>query len=164
MQVALHGPGRDVGEGVIAEDHQAHGVPLSQHQIGQRRGEATGVAKLRHRAPLLKPHRATGVQQQIALQVGLFLVPLDVEAVRFTQGLPVQVAQGIALHVRAVLGEFNGKAVVGTAVQAGDESLDDESCYQVEASEARDDLRLEKSIGGIVRRHRRHFPAVGRRA
>ena len=62
----------------------------------------------------------------------------------------VEVAQGIARHVRAVLGELDGEAVVGRAVQAGDEALHDEACHQVETAQTRGGLRVE--VVGEVRR------------
>jgi hypothetical protein len=53
-------------------------------------------------------------------------------------------AERIARHELAVLGEFDGEAVVGTPVEPGQKAFDHEARPQIEAGELRDEVRIEK--------------------
>ena len=162
MEVALHRPRRHVRQGAVAEQGQTDGVPLAQHQVGEGGRQAAAVAELADRAGPTESHRAAGVDQEIGLEVGLLLVALDVEAVGLGQGLPVEVADRVARHVRPVLGELDREPVVGGPVQAGDEPLDDETGDQVETAQTRHRFGIEKGgrVRGGRRRHRDSGPEV----
>ena len=152
LQVTLDRARRHKGGDLVPEKHQADGVPLLEHQVGQSRSQAGGVAKLAEWTAGLEVHRAADVQQEVGLQIGLLLVLLDVEAVGFGVGLPVQVAQGVAGHVGPVLGKLDREPVVRTAVQTGDEALHDQAGHQIQPAQPRDDFRVEvggDQVGGI---------------
>ena len=161
VEVALHRTGRHVRKGAVAEQGQADGVPLAQHQVGEGGREAAAVAELADRPCPPESHRAAGVDQEIGFEVGLLFVALDVEAVGLGQGLPVEVADRVARHVGPVLGELDREPVVGGPVQAGDEPLDHETGDQVETAQSRHCFGIEKGgrIRGGRRGHRESGPA-----
>jgi hypothetical protein len=57
---------------------------------------------------------------------------------------PVDVADLIAGHILAMLGKFDAEAMVGTAVEAGDETLDHEAGPELHIGKLRDYVRLKK--------------------
>ena len=87
-------------------------------------------------------HRLAGVEQQVEQEVGLLLVLLEVELVGLGPDLPVDVADVVAGHVLAVLGELDGEAVVGAGVHARDVALDEQPGLEVEPLEASQRLRI----------------------
>ena len=94
-----------------------------------------GVLELGDRAAVPVAHRRGRIEQQVAAEVGLFLVLLDVELVAFAEDFPVEVAGIDAGGVLAVLGELDGVATVGRAVLAGEEAFDDEPGGKAEVLE-----------------------------
>ena len=103
---------------------QADGVALVQHQVRQRGGDVLGVLELA-RVLALVGHAAAGIDEQMGLQVGLFLVFLDVVAIGLAEGAPVDVADLVAGIILAMLGELDAEALVGALVDAGEEALDE---------------------------------------
>ena len=87
-------------------------------------------------------HRLAGVEQQVRQEVGLLLVLLEVELVGLGPDLPVDVADVVARHVFAVLGELDGEAVVGAGVLARDVPLDDHPRLEVEPFQVSQRLRI----------------------
>ena len=75
-------------------------------------------------------------------QVGLLLVLLEVELVGLGPDLPVDVADVVARHVLAVLGELDGEAVVRAGMHPGDVALDHHAGLQVQPLEASQRLRI----------------------
>ena len=60
VEVALHRTGRHVGQGAVAEQGQADGVPLAQHQVGE--GSRTdGSGSSGRRLPRTRPLRTASM-------------------------------------------------------------------------------------------------------
>src|SRR5262249_17245366 len=76
------------------------------------------------RIPALVRHAAGGIDEQMRLEVRLFLIFLDIIAIRFTVGPPVNVADLVAGIILAMLGELDRKALVRTFMPAGEEAPD----------------------------------------
>ena len=129
-------------------EQQPDGIALFEHQIREGGGQRGRVAELAQRRPGLKIHRARDVEQDIGFEVRLFFVLLDVEAVGFGVGLPVDIAQRVARYIGAVLGELDGEAVVRASVQAGDKPLDDQARDEIQARDPRDGLGIE--VSGVL--------------
>jgi len=139
------GAGRDEGADLGVEGDEADGILLADHEIGKRGGEVGAVFELGG-AALGVGHGGGGVEEDVGLEVGLFLELLDVEAVGPGVGGPVEVADVVARGVFAVLGKLDGEAVIGRTVEAGDEALDDGTCDKVHALETGDRLGGEITV------------------
>ena len=63
-----------------------------------------------------KAHARALVNDQLTAQVGLFLVTLDEEFLRAAIEFPVDMTDGLARVIKAMLGELNRKTVEGTLV------------------------------------------------
>ena len=87
-------------------------------------------------------HRLAGVKQEVEEEVGFLLVLLEVELVGLGPDLPVHVADVVAGHVLAVLGEFDGEAVIRAGVHARHVPLDDEPRLEVEPFQASQRSRI----------------------
>ena len=61
----------------------------------------------------------------MALEIGFFLVLLDVQSIGLGPNFPIDVAQVIARSVLAMGREFDRETVVGAAMLAGDKPFDD---------------------------------------
>jgi hypothetical protein len=83
--------------------------------------------------PIAIIHRLTGIEQDRAFEIRLFLVFLDVESVGLGPDFPVDVANIVARRVFAVRGELDCKAVIRTTVLPRDEAFDDEPRADVQA-------------------------------
>src|SRR5690606_4991795 len=91
------------------------------------------------------------IHQQVAGDVRLGLVLLDVVPVGFGVDEPVDVLGIIPLRVAAMLAELDAEAVKRAGVQAAQESLDDESRPQVEPADGADDFGSEVLLSGAHR-------------
>ena len=60
----------------------------------------------------------------MGLQVGLFFVLFDIEAIGLAIDAPVEVPQIVAGHIFTMLGEFDRIAAIRAAVHATDQALD----------------------------------------
>ena len=129
---------------------QADRVLLPEQQVAEAGGDGAGVVVLVQR-PAAVVHRLADVDDQVAAQVGLGLVLLDVEAVGLGPDLPVEVADVVAGGVLAVLHELDGVAEERALVHAGDEALDDLPGPQVEPGDAGDGLRVRGTGAGRLR-------------
>ena len=96
----------------FVERRQADGVLLLERHVCQRRRDELGVLELRHVLARGVGHRLARIQQQVQEKVRLLLVLLEVELVGLGPDLPVDVADVVAGHVLAVLGELDREAVV----------------------------------------------------
>ena len=109
---------------------------LLENQIRQRRRDELRVLQLGDVAPRGIGHRLAGIQEQIREQVGLLLVLLQVKLVGLGPDFPVDVADVVAGHVLAMLGELDGEAVVRAGMHPGDVALDHHARLQVQPLEA----------------------------
>ena len=82
-------------------------------------------------------------KQQIAREVGFFLVLLEIELVGFAEHFPIDVAHVVAGHVFAVLGELDAEAVVRAAMHAGNVPFDNMPGTQLQTVELSQRLRIE---------------------
>ena len=73
----------------------------------------------------LRIHRATHIDDQMTIEIGLGVVLLDIEPVVASEKLPVQVSQVVAGQVFPMRGEFDREPDVGAAVQPVQKALDD---------------------------------------
>ena len=141
--------------GVVGDE--ADGVLLSDEQVGDRGGEMTGVVKLGEsvrRGLAAVGHRARDVEDDRRAQVGLVDVLLDVEALTARDQLPVEVAQVVAGHVLAVLGELDARALAGAAVLARNEAVDGAVRQELQVSD-----RLQRRLRQPL--HVRSFSHAG---
>ena len=92
-------------------------------------------------------HGLAGVENDGALEVGLFLVFLDIEAVGLGPDLPVDVADVVAGGIFAMRGEFHRKAVVGATVLPIDKPLHNEPRPHIQPLDAVE--RFGVQIGGF---------------
>lgn len=112
----------------IVKEGEAEGVALTVEELyeygggidgeGQFVGGINNVLMVEGEA-----HRAALVEKYLATEVGLFLKLLDEEAVGTAIEVPVDILGAFADVVLAVVGEFDGEAVKGTFVPAGDETF-----------------------------------------
>ena len=114
---------RDVAAHLRIEGDQAHAVLLPEHQVGQAGREPRGVLPFGEAAAAPVIHRAAQIEQQGRAEIRLLLVLADVIAIRAPEDAPVDVANLVARHIRPVLLELDGKALVRRAVQAGRKGL-----------------------------------------
>jgi hypothetical protein len=110
------------------EGGEADGVLLLEDEPGDGGGEALGVLGFGHRGGgALIGHALAGIDDEMAEEVGLVFVLLQVELVGAAEDFPVEVAQVVAGRVFAVLRELDGETVPRAAMLAGDVALDDVS-------------------------------------
>ena len=88
-------------------------------------------------------HRLAAIEQDRALEVGLFLVFLDVKPVGLRPDFPVDMANVVARSIFAVRRELDRKTVIGAAMLAGDEPFDDQAGPDIEPLDAIEGLRIE---------------------
>ena len=144
------GAQRHGDSGGVVEGHAADRVLLPQEQVGQADGDGAGVLVLVHR-PAAVAHAVRHVAQQRAAEVGVFLELFDVVAVLLRPDFPIDVAQVVAEGVLAMLAKLDRLAEVRTAMHAGEESLDDVPCAEIEPGDPLDRLRKQKSLGIVHR-------------
>lgn len=92
----------------------------------------------------LEGHRPALVDDEVAAEVGFVLEFLDVVAIAPPEDAPVQITRIIAGDVLSVLGELDGKTVVGTAMEAGPESFDDDAGAELKTPEAHEGLGIDE--------------------
>ena len=105
----------------LVKQVEAHGIALATHQLHERGsgidGEKEFVGMLEvDLLPHRKAHARALVNDQLTAQVGLFLVTLDEEFLRAAIEFPVDMTDGLARVIKAMLGELNRKTVEGTLV------------------------------------------------
>src|SRR5882762_5801822 len=130
------------------EGEHSDGVVLAEHEIGERGRELPRIVQLRKSVRGVA-HRGACVDEQRRAEVRLLLVLLQVFAIRFREHLPVQVAERIAGHVLAVLGELDAEAVVRTLVESGQKAIHDETRAEIETRELRYEVRVEEALRGL---------------
>ena len=134
-----------IGDPIVEGDH-ADGVLLPDEQVGQGGGEVASVFELVEGAAAIG-HAGGDIEEDIAPEVGLLLVLLDVKAVRSGEALPVEVSQIVARAVLAVFGELDGEAVEGAAVETGDEPLDSAASDERQVAELRNGFWSQILVG-----------------
>ncbi len=82
-------------------------IEVGQGDVGQRGGDLPGEVELRR---LAERHAPRAVQQEVDVQVFLFLEPLQQQLVVAGVEVPVEVAEVVAGRVLAVVGELDAAA------------------------------------------------------
>ena len=77
------------------------------------------------------------------MEIGFFEILLEIDFVGLAEDFPIDVADVVAGDVGAMLGEFDGDALIGRAVHAGHEAFDDKAGPQIEGRDAGERARLE---------------------
>ena len=140
--------GRQVLSHFRVEQHQAHGVVLVEHQVRQGGGEVAGVAELAQFAALER-HRLGAIDEDVGAEVRLVLEELDVVLVGAGEDLPVDGAGIVAGRVGAVVEVLDGEAVVGAAVAARQEPLDDLARHQLHVADAGEAFGVEVFLAHV---------------
>jgi hypothetical protein len=58
-------------------------------------------------------HGSAGIEEDVASQVGLFLIFADVKAIGLSVDLPVKMANFVSMYILAVLLELDAETLVG---------------------------------------------------
>ena len=95
---------RHVLDDCFVERDQPHRIVLTDSKKCQRRSEVLRVLKLCYFAAPIA-HRSTRVDEQVYSRVRIALILFYVETVCSSEQFPIQMAQVIAGHVLAMLGE-----------------------------------------------------------
>ncbi len=150
------GPRLEHGADLRVVDRKADGVALMEHQVGERGGDVLGVLEFADRPTGTdlggnlagEAHAAGGIDEQMGLEVGFFLVFLDVVTVGLADGAPVDMADLVPGVILAMLGELDGEALVGTFVDAGEETLDERARHQSQVAVLRQGGGIELDVSG----------------
>ena len=87
-------------------------------------------------------HGSAGIEEDVATQVGLFLIFADVKAIAFTINFPVEVAYFVSGYILAVLLELDAESLVGRAVKSRAESFNHSLRQNLMIGEAREVFRI----------------------
>src|SRR5262249_20974557 len=98
--------------------------------VRKRRGNILRILELADAFFPLVAHAPAGIDEQVSLQVGLFLVLLDVIAVGLAIGAPVDVTDFVAWVILPMFREFDAEALVRTLVHSGKKSFDECARYK----------------------------------
>ena len=99
---------------------QSYRIVLPHSEISQRRCQVLRVLQLGD-FPAGVFHRSARVDQQVDLRVGVGLILFDVKAVGSREQFPVEMAEIVAGHVLAMLGEIRRKSQMRRAMKPADE-------------------------------------------
>jgi hypothetical protein len=152
---------------LVIEGDETDGIALLMEEVGEGGGEGGGVAGLVVVEGAVL-HGAGTVEEQVAAEVGLVLELLDVMAVGPGEDPPVEMARVIAGGVLPILGEFDGEAVIGAAMESGPESLDHGAGAEFEAADGHERLGMDEGgasgkLDGAVVHERAGAGTVSRR-
>lgn len=128
---------------VAGEGHGAHRVALAQGHVGQQQAGVEGMVEVRQVA-VLAAHAAAAVEQEEDLLVAFVLVFAGDRRAFASGGLPVDLAQGVAVAEFAQLVELQAEAAALAAAYADlvEPVVDRHQFGAVEAGEVRVDAGL----------------------
>ena len=104
-------PRRQVPDDCVGHAGDADRVSLAAGQEAERARELAGVVDPRDAGGAVA-HRAAGIDDEAAPQVGVGLILLDVVAIRAAVDPPVEPTEVIARHILSVLGKLNARPAV----------------------------------------------------
>ena len=142
--------GRQRRSNLFVERHQSDRILLMHHQVRQCRRQTDGVLELRQLLPVGVGHALRQVHQQIAGDVRLGLILLDVVPVGLGVDEPVDVLRIVPLRVAAMLRKLDAEAVKRRRMQPGQKPLDDEPRTQIQPRYRADNFGLEVGFGTAV--------------
>ena len=124
-------------------------------------GDSASVFELAH-SHGAKAHRAAGIDDQAASQVGVGLELLDEESVRPAEGSPVEPPQVIAGHIFSILGELDARTAMRARVPARDVAQHRPPRQERKARQPRQNCRIQKTTRAALGKHREtvHRPIV----
>ena len=108
-------------------DRQPDRIPLFHHQVRQCGGDVGGVFDFPDLTVRGIIHGLAAVEDEVRLQVRLFLELLDIVPVGLSVCLPVDMLDFVPRHVLAMFRELDAKAVVRTLMQTGDKAFNDKA-------------------------------------
>ena len=130
---------------------QPAGVALGQKQIRQAGGELPGVIVLAQRLPAIA-HAAGAIDEQMAAEVGLFFVFLDVKLAGLGVGPPIDVADFVAGVILPMLDEFDAGPFERAFVLADQVAFDNQLGDDFQPAEFRQCRRIVEGRCGHVER------------
>src|SRR5258707_1081708 len=124
---------------LFVEGEQSHSIALQIEEIGQCSCQRGGVFRFGV-AQRTETHRAAVVREQIAAQIGFVFKFFDEITIAAGENAPIDITRIIALGVLAIFGEFDGEAVIRTAMKPVPKSLDDYTSTQLEVANVHEGL------------------------
>ena len=139
----------------LGKQAEAHGVALPTEELDKGRRGKNRKLELAHAIVLEGNavgvrHRSRGVEDELAAEVGLLLVPLDKHLVRPGVELPIEVLGGLSWVVQTVLGKLHTESVKRTLMHARDEPLHRLVGKEFKATESL--LKFRSGLNGHVSR------------
>ena len=116
---------------LVAEQNHAHGISLLLHQNRQARRCRRRVIELAATGLFAVSHRFAAVHQQVTLEVGLFFVLFNIEAIRFRPDFPVDMPEVITRSVLAMGRKLDRKTVERRAMLARHKTFHDQTRLHV---------------------------------
>src|SRR5437899_121084 len=110
---------RQAADDSVRHAGNAHRVALLHRQVSERSRELPCILDL-GQAARAETHRAAGIEDEAAAQVGVGLELLDIEAVRPAIDAPVEPAEVIARDILSVLSELDARTAMRARMPARD--------------------------------------------
>ena len=98
---------RELLDGVLGERHHENAVEIDQRDVGQRRRQLPGEIEL---AAAAEAHAVRAIEQDVDVQVLLFLEALEQQVAVAGVDVPVEIPEVVAGRVLAVVGELDPAA------------------------------------------------------
>src|SRR6266404_9318278 len=127
---------------LFVKGKQANRIALQVEEVSERTRQRVSILiyGVRKRAVA---HRAAVIDQEVAAQIGLILEFFDVKPIAAGVEAPIEVAQVVARTVLTILGELDGKAVVGAAVQSVPETFNNHFGAQLKVFDRHQSERID---------------------
>jgi hypothetical protein len=122
VQMARTASSRQGVRAGVTEECESGSIVLADHEISQGGSEKAAIMKF---VRLAEIHRGAGIEQNLAVEIGVVFKLLDVEFVGAAPDFPIDMTEIVPLHVRAVSGEFGAVTQERTMMQAAQETLHD---------------------------------------
>src|SRR5215469_9768262 len=91
-------------------------------------------------------HGVAGIEQDRELAVSLPAIALEIAAFGTREKIPVHMTQVVPRSIGAVLGKFLAEAELGGTMQAGDETVHNRFCQQVQRGYASQHFGIEETL------------------
>ena len=152
-QLVVHGRhlGRLMEGDLFVEEVQSDGIALAAHQLHER---GSGIHAEKQLVGMFKvdlvahgkAHAGALVDDQLAAEVGLFLVAFHEELLGAAVEFPVDMTNRLARVVEPVFGKLHGKPMERAFVEAGDEAFHDLPCQKLEAPELGEPIPIDAKV------------------
>jgi hypothetical protein len=138
--------GQALADAVI-EREQPDWILLMDHQVAERGRKADRVVELGQFLAVRVAHALGQIDRQVARDVGLSLVLLNVVPVGFSVDQPIDVFGVVPLRIAAVLAELDAESVKRTGVKATQKPFDNEPCPKIETGHGPNNFGFEILFG-----------------